>query len=143
MLMLKKLMDPNFEPLRSMGSMAMIRPKSQNTSMRHDGAISIRNLVRNKAQLIISLFINRPTTKKCAPYFRGNMEFPFYLNKIFSFLEKYRWKNDIFLSISWNFSKIGLLKSAIFLLKSSFHSLLIQLRQLETKKRLSDVTKTT
>jgi hypothetical protein len=30
---LKKPMDPNFEPLCSMGSMAMIRPKSQNTSM--------------------------------------------------------------------------------------------------------------
>jgi hypothetical protein len=33
MLMLKKPMDPNLGPLCSMGSMAMIRPKSQNTSI--------------------------------------------------------------------------------------------------------------
>jgi hypothetical protein len=33
MLMLKKPMDPNLEPLCSMGSMAMIRSKSQNTNM--------------------------------------------------------------------------------------------------------------
>jgi hypothetical protein len=44
----------------------------------HDGALSIRKLILNKAQLIISLFVNWRTTKKCAPYFRGNMEFPFY-----------------------------------------------------------------
>jgi hypothetical protein len=31
--MLKKPMDPNFEPLCSMGLIAMARPKSQNTSM--------------------------------------------------------------------------------------------------------------
>jgi hypothetical protein len=31
--MLNKPMDPNLEPICSMGSMAMIRPKSQNTSM--------------------------------------------------------------------------------------------------------------
>jgi hypothetical protein len=33
MLMLKKPMDPNLKPPCSMGSMAMIRPKSKNTSM--------------------------------------------------------------------------------------------------------------
>jgi hypothetical protein len=45
----------------------------------HDGALSIRKLILNKAQLIISLFVNWRKTKKCAPYFRGNMEFPIYL----------------------------------------------------------------
>jgi hypothetical protein len=44
----------------------------------HDGALSIRKLILNKAQLIISLFFNWWTTKKCAPYFRGNTEFPIY-----------------------------------------------------------------
>jgi hypothetical protein len=58
MLMLKKPMDPNLEPLCSMGSMAMIRPESQSTSICHDGALSIRKLILNKAKLIISLFVN-------------------------------------------------------------------------------------
>jgi hypothetical protein len=52
MLMLKKPMDPKLEPLCSMGSMAMIRQKSQNTSM-SDGTLSIRKLILNKAQLTI------------------------------------------------------------------------------------------
>jgi hypothetical protein len=34
-------------------------------------ALSISYFVRNKTHLIISLFFNWPTTKKCAPYFRG------------------------------------------------------------------------
>jgi hypothetical protein len=41
-----------------MGLMAKIRPKSQNTSMRHDGALSIRNFVLNKTQFRITLLVN-------------------------------------------------------------------------------------
>jgi hypothetical protein len=44
----------------------------------HDGTLTIRKLILNKAQLIISLFVNWLITKKCAPYFRGNTEFPIY-----------------------------------------------------------------
>jgi hypothetical protein len=57
MLMLKKLMNPNFEPIRSIGLMAMIRPKVQNFKYGHDGALSIRNSALNQAQLIISVLV--------------------------------------------------------------------------------------
>jgi hypothetical protein len=81
MLMVKKPMDSNLEPLCSMGSMAMIRSQvpSPKIQVCYDGALSIRNLILNKVQLIISLFVNWRTTKKCAPYIRGNTEFPIYL----------------------------------------------------------------
>jgi hypothetical protein len=49
-------MDPNFEPLRSIGAMAMMWPKSQNSSLGHDGALSIRNFVRNEDQLIFLFY---------------------------------------------------------------------------------------
>jgi hypothetical protein len=49
MQMIKKLMDLNFEPLRFMGSMATIWPKSQFSDIGHDGALPIRNFVLNKA----------------------------------------------------------------------------------------------
>jgi hypothetical protein len=49
MLMLKKPMNPNFEPLRLMGAMAMIRAESQNSNI----GMNI-NFARNQAQLIVS-----------------------------------------------------------------------------------------
>jgi hypothetical protein len=60
---------------------AMIWPKSQNYKIGHDCILSIGNfiLVIKNHILLFQLPGNCPTTKKCAPYFRGNMEFPIYL----------------------------------------------------------------
>jgi hypothetical protein len=58
----------------------MIRPKSQISKIGHDGILSIGNfklMIKNHI-LIFQLPGNWPTTKKCAPYFRGNTEFPIY-----------------------------------------------------------------
>jgi hypothetical protein len=57
---------------------AMIRLKSQNYEIGHDGILSIGNfiLVIKNHILLFQLPGNWPTTKKCAPYFRGNTEFP-------------------------------------------------------------------
>jgi hypothetical protein len=58
----------------------MIRPKSQNFKIGHDGILSIENfilMIKNHI-LLFQLPGNWPTTKKCAPNFRGNMEFPIY-----------------------------------------------------------------
>jgi hypothetical protein len=60
--------------------MAIIRPKSQNFKIGHDGILSIGNfilMIKNHI-LVLQLPGNLPTTKKCAPYFRGNTEFPIY-----------------------------------------------------------------
>jgi hypothetical protein len=59
----------------------MIRPKSHNYKIGNDGILSIGNfiLVIKNRILLFQLPGNWPTTKKCAPYFRGNMEFPIYL----------------------------------------------------------------
>jgi hypothetical protein len=70
MLKLKKTMDPNVEPIRSIGLKAMNRPKSQNSNTGHDGALSNRNFVPNEAQLMLLNFEqpelgNGPKTKKC------------------------------------------------------------------------------
>jgi hypothetical protein len=69
----------------------MIRPKSQNFKIGHDGILSIGNfilMIKNHI-LLFRLPGNCPTTKKCAPYFRGNMEFPIYFNSelVFLFLD--------------------------------------------------------
>jgi hypothetical protein len=63
---------------------AMIRPKSQNFKIGHDGSLSIGNfilMIKNHI-LIFQLPGTRPTTKKCAPFFRGNTEFPIYSNNL-------------------------------------------------------------
>jgi hypothetical protein len=63
------------------GPTAMIRPKSQNFKIGHDGILSIGTfilMIKNHI-LLFQLPGNWPTTKKCAPYFRGNTEFPIYL----------------------------------------------------------------
>jgi hypothetical protein len=60
----------------------MIRPKSQNFKTGHDGILSIGNfilMIKNNI-LLFQLPGNWPTTKKCAPYFRGNTEFPIYID---------------------------------------------------------------
>jgi hypothetical protein len=60
--------------------MAIIRPKSQNFKIGHDGILSIGNfilMIKNHI-LLFQLPGNWPTTKNCAPYFRGNTEFPIY-----------------------------------------------------------------
>jgi hypothetical protein len=59
---------------------AIIRPKSQNSNIKHDGILSIGNFM----QMINNHFArfqppgNLLKTKKCAPYFRGNTQFPIY-----------------------------------------------------------------
>jgi hypothetical protein len=68
----------------------MIRPKSQNYKIGHDGILSIGNfiLVIKNNILLFQLPGNWPTTKKCASYFRGNMEFSYLF-----FLGTYSWNN--------------------------------------------------
>jgi hypothetical protein len=79
MLMFKKPMDPNFEPLRSIGFNGHYPSIVPKFNHRHDGALSIRNIALNQAQLIIShILVNWPTAKKCAPYFRGTWNFLFF-----------------------------------------------------------------
>jgi hypothetical protein len=56
--------------------MAIIRPKSLNFKIGHDGILSIGNFML--IILLLQLPGNWTTTKKCAPYFRGNTEFPIY-----------------------------------------------------------------
>jgi hypothetical protein len=62
-------------------STAIIRPNSQNSNIRHDGILSIGNfmLMINNHFARFQLPGKFLKTKKCAPYFRGNMEFPIYL----------------------------------------------------------------
>jgi hypothetical protein len=64
---------------------AIIRPKSQNSNIRHNGILSLGNF-----SMMIKIHFARPTTKKCAPYFRGNTELPLYFLfnnfEFFSFL---------------------------------------------------------
>jgi hypothetical protein len=89
MLMLKKLMDLNFEPSCSIGSMAMIRPKSQSTRISQGGDLFIRNLVLKKPQIIISLF-----QCKKFQYFNDNSLFFVWSLLLFdSFLLKLQRKN--------------------------------------------------
>jgi hypothetical protein len=52
----------------------------KNYKIGHDGILSIENfilMIKNQI-LLFQLPGNWPTTKKCAPYFRDNMEFPIY-----------------------------------------------------------------
>jgi hypothetical protein len=63
--------------------MAFIRPKSQNFKIGRDGILSIGNfmlMIKKSYILLLQLPGNWPIIKKCAPYFRGNMEFPIYFN---------------------------------------------------------------
>jgi hypothetical protein len=59
---------------------AIIRPKSQNSNIRHDGILSIGNfmLMINNHLHDFSCPITCQKPKKCAPYFRGNTQFPIY-----------------------------------------------------------------
>jgi hypothetical protein len=59
---------------------SLIRPKSHISNIGHDGTLSFRNFIMKIKNhiLLFQLPGNRPTTKKCAPYFRGNMEFSIY-----------------------------------------------------------------
>jgi hypothetical protein len=54
--------------------------KVPNSNIRHDGILSIGNfmLIINNHFTLFQLPGNLLKTKKCAPYFRGNMEFPIY-----------------------------------------------------------------
>jgi hypothetical protein len=77
----------------------MIRPKSQNFKIGHDGILSIGNfilMIKNNI-LLFQLPGNLPTTKKCAPYFRGNTEFPIYFKHVLSFIND----ADVKLSDFW------------------------------------------
>jgi hypothetical protein len=55
--------------------------KVPNSNIRHDGILSIGNfmLMINNHFTLFQLPGNLLKTKKCALYFRGNMEFPIYI----------------------------------------------------------------
>jgi hypothetical protein len=61
-----------------------IRPKSHIFNIGHDGTPSIGNVMLIlKYNIALQIFdlscpVNWSTAKKCASYFRGNMEFPIY-----------------------------------------------------------------
>jgi hypothetical protein len=75
-----KTREPQFWDLVQW-STAIIRPKSRNSNIRHDGILLIGNFM-----LMINNHFARfqlpgnlsKTKKKCAPYFRGNTQFPIY-----------------------------------------------------------------
>jgi hypothetical protein len=65
----------------------MIWPSSQNFNLGHeghDGTLLIENFILMiKKYIALQIFdctcpVNWSTTRKCAPWFRGNMEFPIY-----------------------------------------------------------------
>jgi hypothetical protein len=60
--------------------MAMIQSKSQKLKKGHGIILSIGIFIDKNHILLLQLPGNWPTTKKCAPYFRGNMEFPIYFD---------------------------------------------------------------
>jgi hypothetical protein len=62
----------------NLGSFAysLIRPKSQIPNIRHDGTLSIGNMLMIKKTQ--ESWIWTRAFKKCAPCFRGNTEFPIY-----------------------------------------------------------------
>jgi hypothetical protein len=67
MLVLKKPMDPNFEPLRFTGFNDHDPAKVQKIKYRHDGVLWIRNFTLNQAQLLIShtcQLTNNPNNQK-------------------------------------------------------------------------------
>jgi hypothetical protein len=75
-MMVKKIQESQF------WAYFVLRPWSgQSPKIGHDGILSIGNfilMIKNHI-LLFQLPGNWPTTKKCAPYFRGNTEFPIYL----------------------------------------------------------------
>jgi hypothetical protein len=75
MLMLKKSMNPNFRPLRSIGLNGHHPAKVQKFKYRHDCALSIKMFALNQAQLIISHTCQLTNNQKCALYDRGTRNF--------------------------------------------------------------------
>jgi hypothetical protein len=47
--------------------------KYQNVNIMHDGILSLGDF-----SMMIKIYFAWPKDKKCAPYLRGNMEFPIY-----------------------------------------------------------------
>jgi hypothetical protein len=78
MLLLKKPMDPNFEPLRSIGFNGDDPAKVSKFKFSHDGALSIRNFALNQAQLIISHTFQLTNNQKMCSLLPWYMEFPIY-----------------------------------------------------------------
>jgi hypothetical protein len=60
---------------------AIIQPKSRNSNIKHDGILSIGYcmlmITNHFARFQLPGILSK--TKKCAPYFRGNTQFPIYL----------------------------------------------------------------
>jgi hypothetical protein len=78
MLMLKKPMDPNFEPLSSIGFNGHDPAKAQKFKNMH-GALSIKNFALNQAQLfLISLICQMTINQKMCSLLPWYTEFPIY-----------------------------------------------------------------
>jgi hypothetical protein len=78
MLVLKKPMDPNFEPLSFIGFNGHDPAKVQKFKYRYDGALSIRNFALNKAQLLISQTCQLTNNQKMCSLLPWYTEFTFY-----------------------------------------------------------------
>jgi hypothetical protein len=74
MLMLKKPMDPYFEPLRSIGFNG--HDPAKVPKYRHDDALSIGNFALNQAQLIISHTCQLTNNQKLCSLLPWYTEFP-------------------------------------------------------------------
>jgi hypothetical protein len=59
---------------------AKIRPKSQNSNTRHDGILSTGNFMLMLNNHFAWFQLPGNLLKNCAPYFRGNTQFPIYWN---------------------------------------------------------------
>jgi hypothetical protein len=73
-------MDPNFEPLRSIGFNDHDPAKVPKFKYRHDCALSIRNFALNQAQLIISHTCQLTANQKMCSLLPWYTEFPIYLD---------------------------------------------------------------
>jgi hypothetical protein len=78
MLVLKKPMDPNFKPLRSIDFNGHYPAKVRKFKYRHDGALSIRNFELKQAQLLISHTFQLTKNQKMCSLLPWYMEFPIY-----------------------------------------------------------------
>jgi hypothetical protein len=59
---------------------AKIRSKSQNSNTRHEGILSIGNFMLMLNNHFAWFQLPGYLLKKCAPYFRGNTQFPIYIS---------------------------------------------------------------
>jgi hypothetical protein len=84
MLVLKKPLDTNFEPLCFINFNGHDPAKVKKFKYRHDGALSIRNFALNQAQLLIVHTCQLTNNKRLCSLLPWYTEFPIYFTKLIS-----------------------------------------------------------